>query len=84
MMDLSGLLNYRLTSGRASQLVWEMRSMKSVIQLAYATLVSGSAIPLKKCKNCGKVYYNSHAKSEFCGVKCRNYYNVKLFRTRKE
>lgn len=80
VMDLSGLLNYRLTSGQTPQLVWEMRSMKSVIQLAYAALVSGPAITLKKCKNCGKVYYNCHAKSEFCEAKCRNYYNVKVFR----
>ena len=80
VMELSGLLNYRLTGGRTPQLVWEMRSMRSVIRLAYAALVSGPVVPLRRCKNCGKVYYNSHAKSEFCGTKCRNYYNVKVFR----
>lgn len=83
VMDLSGLLNYRLTSGRTSQLVWEIRSMKPVIQLAYTTLVSGPAVPLKKCINCGKVYYDGHAKSEFCGTKCRNYYNMRAFRKRE-
>ena len=39
--------------------------------------------PHKVCKNCGKVYYNPHAKSEFCGTKCRNYYNVKAFREKQ-
>ena len=38
----------------------------------------------KVCKNCGKVYYNTHAKSEFCGARCRNYYNVKVFREREK
>ena len=82
--DLSGLLNYRLTSGRTPQLVWELRSMLSVIRLTYARLISEPAGPLKVCKNCGKVYYNSHAKSEFCSTRCRNYYNVRVFREREK
>ena len=80
VMDLSGLLSYRLTSGPNPQLVWEVRSLESVIRFAYASMISAESIPLKVCKNCGKVYYNTHAKSEFCGTKCRNYYNVKVFR----
>ena len=80
VMDLSGFLNYRLTSGPNPQLVWEVRSLESVIRFAYASMISAESVPLKICKNCGKVYYNTHAKSEFCGTKCRNYYNVKVFR----
>ena len=80
VMDLSGFLSYRLTSGPNPQLVWEVRSLESVIRFAYASMISAESIPLKVCKNCGKVYYNTHAKSEFCGTKCRNYYNVKVFR----
>lgn len=79
-LDLSGFLGYRLTSGRTPQLTWDVRSMESVIRFSYAAIVTSPGTPLKVCKNCGKVYYNTHAKSEFCGVRCRNYYNVKVFR----
>lgn len=82
VLDISGLLSYRLTSGQTPQLVWQVKSMESVIRLSYAAMVTGDKPGLRVCKNCGKVYYNSHAKSEFCGARCRNYYNVKVFRTR--
>ena len=77
---VTGSLRYRLTSGQTPQLIWETDSLLNVLRLAYASLVTDPAAPLKVCKNCGKVYYNPHAKSEFCGTKCRNYYNVKAFR----
>jgi len=83
VLDVSGLLSYRLTSGQTPQLVWQARSMESVLKLSYAAMVTGDKPGLRVCKNCGKVYYNSHAKSEFCGTRCRNYYNVKLFRSRE-
>ena len=84
VLDLSGFLNYRLTSGRMPQLVWDVRSMESVLRFAYASMITSPGTPLKVCKNCGKVYYNTHAKSEFCGARCRNYYNVKVFRSREK
>ena len=84
VLDVSGLLSYRLTSGWTPQLVWQARSMQSVLKLSYAAMVTGEKPGLRICKNCGKVYYNGHAKSEFCGTKCRNYYNVKLFRNREK
>lgn len=82
VVDLSGFLGYRLTGGRTPQLTWDVRSMESVLRFSYAAMVTNSGSPLKVCKNCGKVYYNTHAKSEFCGPRCRNYYNVKVFRER--
>ncbi|MEA4921702.1 MAG: hypothetical protein VB078_12405 [Clostridiaceae bacterium] len=81
---ITGSLNYKLTSGQTPQLVWEMDSLSSVLRLAYAAVVSDPGAPLKVCKNCGKVYYNPHTKSEFCGTKCRNYYNVKAFRAKEK
>ena len=84
VLDVSGLLSYRLTSGWTPQLVWQARSMQSVLKLSYAAMVTGEKPGLRMCTNCGKVYYNGHAKSEFCGTKCRNYYNVKLFRNREK
>ena len=80
---ITGSLRYRLTSGLTPQLVWETDTFLNVLRLAYAAIVTDPIASLKVCKNCGKVYYNPHAKSEFCGTKCRNYFNVKAFRTRK-
>lgn len=80
MLDLEGTLHYRLTGGLVPQLIWEAHSMYEVLRLSYAVLMTQEKPTLKVCKNCGKVYYNTHAKSEFCGTKCRNYYNVKVFR----
>lgn len=31
-------------------------------------------------KSCRKLCDNAHAKNQFCNTKCRNYYNVKVFR----
>ena len=58
--------------------------MYEVLRLSYAMLTTQEKPTLKVCKNCGKVYYNTHSKSEFCGTKCRNYYNVKVFRTKSK
>jgi len=79
-MGLYGSLKYRLTPGRNPQLVWGVDSMEEVLWLTYASLVTEDKSVLKICKNCGRVYYNTHAKSEFCGPKCRNRYNVRMFR----
>ena len=79
-LDLEGALHYRLTGGLVPQLIWEAHSMYEVLRLSYAMLITQEKPTLKICKTCGKVYYNTHAKSEFCGTKCRNYYNVKVFR----
>lgn len=83
MPAISGILYYKLTVGATPQLIWDTGSLLNVLRLVYASLVTDPAIPLKVCKNCSKVYYNPHAKSEFCGTKCRNYYNVKAFRKRE-
>ena len=82
-LDLSGVLNYRLTCGQTPQLIWQTETLKEVLYLFYAALITDGKPTLKVCKNCGKVYYNPHAKSEFCGTKCRNYYNVKAFREKQ-
>ncbi len=79
-----GTLNYRLTPGRTPQIVWGVERMEEVMWLTYASLMTGEKPGLKVCKNCGRVYYNSHAKSEFCGARCRNRYNVKAFREREK
>ncbi|WP_312644342.1 hypothetical protein [Hydrogenoanaerobacterium sp.] len=76
-------LSYRLTAGFPPQMVWQPDDLIDVLRLAYGLAVTDTAAPLKVCKNCGTVYYNPHQKSEFCSVKCRNYFNVKVFREKR-
>lgn len=77
-------LSYRLTATSPPQIVWQPDDLLDVLRLAYGLAITDVAAPLKVCKNCGTVYYNPHQKSEFCGVKCRNYFNVKVFRSKVE
>ena len=81
---ITGSLSYKLTSDQTPQLIWETDGLRNVLRLAYSAIITGPSTSLKVCKNCGKVYYNPHAKSEFCSTKCRNYYNVKAFRAKGE
>ena len=46
VMDLSGFLSYRLTSGPNPQLVREVCSLGSVIRFAYASMISAKSVPL--------------------------------------
>lgn len=82
--ELTGLLSYRLTEGWTPQLIWEIKSLESVLRLTYAALITAPNKTLKTCKNCGRVYYNLRTKSEFCSARCRNYFNVKAFRTKNK
>lgn len=75
-------MNYRLTFGSPPQLVWEPENLMAVLKLSYALLITDSTNLLKICKNCEEAYYNPNSRSEFCSVKCRNYYNVNVFRGR--
>jgi len=84
MPAIIGNLHYKLTAGATPQLVWETDGLLNILRLAYAMLITNTGAPLKVCKNCGKVYYNSHAKSEFCGTKCRNSYNIRVFRKKEK
>lgn len=77
-------MNYRLTFGSPPQLVWEPENLLAVLKLSYALLITDPVSPLKICKHCGEAYYNPNSRSEFCSVKCRNYYNVKMFRGRQK
>lgn len=80
---LSGL-SYRLTATHLPQMVWQPDDLIDVLRLAYGLAITDATAPLKVCKNCGTVYYNPHQKSEFCSVKCRNYFNVKVFREKEK
>lgn len=77
-------LSYRLTATCPPQMVWQPDDLLDVLRLAYGLAITDAVAPLKVCKNCGTVYYNPHQKSEFCSVKCRNYFNVKVFREKEK
>lgn len=77
-------LSYRLTATSPPQMMWQPNDLIDVLCLAYGLAITDVTVPLKVCKNCGTVYYNPHQKSEFCSVKCRNYFNVKVFRSKEK
>lgn len=77
-------MSYLLTTGEHPQLIWQPDNLLAVLKLAYALAITDPNSPLKICKNCGEAYCNTHARSEFCSTKCRNYYNVKAFRDRQK
>lgn len=77
-------LAFQLMFGEKPQLLWKSQNLLVVLRLAYACAATDPASPLKACKFCGSVYYNSNARSEFCSVTCRNHYNVNAFRKRKK
>lgn len=80
---IPGGLSYRLTATCPPQMVWQPDDLLDVLRIAYGLAIADATAPLKVCKNCGTVYYNPHQKSEFCSVKCRNYFNVKVFREKR-
>jgi hypothetical protein len=75
---------FSLSAPERPEMVWESDSLKTVIETAYALAITDKASPLKMCKHCGKAYYNTNPRSEFCSVKCRNHYNVIAFRVRSK
>ena len=76
-------LRYQVTSGVQPKLQWIFPSLESVLNLALAQSLCAEEPVLRVCKNCGKIYYNPHARSEFCSVRCRNQYNVRAWRSRQ-
>lgn len=82
--DESGRLDYQLTFGENPELLWKPQSLLTVLRLGYAYAVTDPAAPLKLCRFCGKAYYNTNPRSEFCSATCRNHYNVNTFRKRQK
>jgi len=76
-------ITYNLTATGQPKISWQFDSLKTVIETAYGLMLTDESQPLRICKNCGTVYHNANTRSEFCGVKCRNQFNVREFRKRK-
>jgi len=72
----------RMRDGK-SALQWDFNSLKLALETIYASYITGEGRPLRICKDCGKVFYTTSARAEFCETKCRNRYNVAKFRERK-
>ena len=39
------------------EMLWCFDSLKTMLEVAYCTLLSADAHPLRICKHCGKIYY---------------------------
>lgn len=63
-------------------LLWNFNSLKLAMETAYSFYVTGDTCPLRICRDCGRVFYATSARSEFCETKCRNRHNVEQHRRR--
>ena len=71
----------RIRDGKP-ELRWDFNSLKLALETFYSFYVTGESCPLRICKDCGKVFYATSTRSEFCETRCRNRYNVARFRER--
>lgn len=63
------------------EMLWSFDSLKTMAEVAYCVFLSADTHPLRICKHCGKIYYHTHSRNEFCSPRCRNQWNV--YRSRK-
>lgn len=77
-------LGFRMSMEDKPTMVWDFNSLKQMIETVYAVLVSKTETPLRMCKHCGKAFYATHGRSEFCDTKCRNQYNVYKYRAKEK
>lgn len=64
------------------EMLWCFDSLKTMVEVAYCTFLSADTHPLRVCKHCGKIYYHTHSRNEFCSPRCRNQWNVYRSRER--
>ncbi len=69
-------LTYKIDDRNSLNLLCEYDLLKAMIDLAFAKAVTDDKKPLRTCKRCGKLFYATDIRSEFCSARCRNQYNV--------
>lgn len=78
-------LSMHISFKSAMHCSYEMDSLRALLLFTYSQAqcpADKQPSPLKRCKRCGDIYYNENNRSEFCSTKCRNHYNVVVFRER--
>lgn len=76
-------LGFRMKMDGKLTMVWDFNSLKMALETVYGFLVSSAEQPLRICKHCGKVFFATHGRTEFCESRCRNQYNVYKSRGKK-
>ena len=80
-MQFAGIgYNFYVKAGQPLSLDYNFPSLKSVIDTAYSFAVTAEAMPLKLCKDCDKVFFVNHQRTEFCSTQCRSKHNTRKFR----
>lgn len=75
-------MDYRSENGAAKR-VWTFDSLKSVIDVGFAEMLTDEKRSIRLCKRCGKPFIAADPRSVYCSASCRNVMNVKLSRHRK-
>jgi len=65
-------------------LVWDFNSLRQAVETLYIMAITHPEINLRMCKHCGAAFIAHHGRSEFCGDRCRNQYNVYKWREREK
>jgi len=65
-------------------LVWDFKSLMTVIQVILGLMITDEKRPLRSCKYCNRAYIATHPKAEFCNHKCKNKFNVYKSRAKDE
>lgn len=75
-------LSLQMWSGDSPEMFWCFDSLKAAVETAYCAFLTANTHPLRVCKHCGKIYYHTHSRNEFCSPQCRNQWNVYRSRER--
>jgi hypothetical protein len=59
------------------QIKWDFHSLLQTIHIMLSFALADEAQPLRVCKECGKVFYATDSRSQFCSKECKNRYGVK-------
>ena len=76
-------IGFKMKMADKPTMVWDFVSLKQMIETVYAVFVSQTDTTLRMCRHCGKAFIAAHGRSEFCGTKCRNQFNVYKFRAKE-
>ncbi len=60
----------------APLLSWDFNSLKLAIDTIFALNATNTRKLVKMCKHCGKPFYSTNIKAEYCCPQCRNQANV--------
>ena len=66
------------------KIVWDFHSLLLTIQTMFGFALTDETRPIRLCKHCNMAFISGHPNAAFCGMKCKNQYNVYKSRYKKK